>query len=92
MKSFLDNLQSSVDTLKVPMSSAKGICVTLGTFQNDTDMVPKLVCFASPFHSCQEVLATGKETQRIDLWETWPVPLSQGTPTHGKAEAITPCV
>lgn len=53
MKSFLDNLQSSGNTLKVPMSSAEGTCVPLGTFQNDTDVVPKLVCFASPSPSWQ---------------------------------------
>lgn len=73
------------------MSSAEGTCVPLGTFQNDTDMVQKLVFFASPSPSCQEVLAMGKATQRVDLWETWPVLLSQGAPTHGKTEAITPC-
>lgn len=82
MKSFSDNRQSSGNTLKVPMSSAEGTCVPLGTFQNDTDMVPKLVCFASPSHSCQEVLAMGKVTQRIDLRETWPVLLSQGAHTR----------
>lgn len=35
------------------MSSAGGTCVPLGTSQNDTDVVPKLICFASPSPSWQ---------------------------------------
>lgn len=86
MKSFLDNLQSSGNTLKVPMSSAEGTRVPLGTSQNDRHGAEAcLLCFSL------SLLAMGKETQRFYLWETWPVLLSQGTTTHGKTEAITPC-
>lgn len=53
MKTFSNNPQSSANTLKVPMSSAEGTCGPLGTFQNDTDVVLKLVCFASPSPSWQ---------------------------------------
>lgn len=68
MKSVLDKPQSSMNTVKVQTPYAEGTHVPLRTFQNDTDVVPRLVFFASPSHPCQEVLAMGKrDTKTLPL-------------------------